>query len=98
MAMAALQTRRLPDQHCSSHITGMRQSLLVVYRHSRISCVRPWLHCKFAGYLTQYSPALALWIMKRMGPLRAAQLKGGGSGYDLKAMLFGGAAKAVKAE
>lgn len=76
----------------------MRQLFLVVEQAYQDFMCTPWLHCKFAGYLTQYSPALALWIMKRMGPLRAAQLKGGGSGYDLKAMLFGGAAKAVKAE
>ncbi|KAK9827336.1 hypothetical protein WJX81_006706 [Elliptochloris bilobata] len=42
------------------------------------------------GYLVQYWPALGLWILKKVGPMRAAQLKGGGSGYDLKAMLFGG--------
>jgi hypothetical protein len=51
-----------------------------------------------AGYLMQYCPALGLAVLKRVGPLRAAQLKGGGSGYDLRAMLFGGAPKAVKAE
>ena len=48
------------------------------------------------GYLVQFWPALGLWIMKRVGPVRAAQLKAGGSGYDMK-MLFGGA-KAAKAK
>ncbi|CAL8465292.1 g4827 [Coccomyxa elongata] len=41
------------------------------------------------GYLCQYWPTLGIWIMKKIGPLRAAQLKSGGSGYDLKSMLFG---------
>lgn len=42
-----------------------------------------------AAYMCQYWPGLGLWVMKKVGPLRAAQLKSGGSGYDLKAMLFG---------
>ncbi|EIE23214.1 NAD(P)-binding protein [Coccomyxa subellipsoidea C-169] len=41
------------------------------------------------GYLCQYWPTLGIWIMKKIGPLRAAQLKSGGSGYDIKSMLFG---------
>ena len=43
-----------------------------------------------AAYLCHAWPALGTWIMKKVGPLRAAQLKSGGSGYDLKAMFFGG--------
>ena len=48
--------------------------------------LRAWCH---AAYLCQSWPALGLWIMKKVGPLRAAQLKSGGSGYDMKAMFFG---------
>lgn len=48
-----------------------------------------------AGYLCQYWPSLGIWIMKKIGPMRAAQLKSGGSGYNIKSMLFGrGAIKA----
>lgn len=41
------------------------------------------------GYLMQYSPSLGMLVMKLVGPGRAAQLKGGRSGYDVKSMLFG---------
>lgn len=42
-----------------------------------------------AGYLVQYTPSLGMLVMKLIGPGRAAQLKGGRSGYDVKSMLFG---------
>lgn len=35
----------------------------------------------------QYAPSLGMAVMKKIGPGRAAQMKGGG-GYDVKAMLF----------
>ena len=41
-----------------------------------------------AGYLMQYFPSLGMAVMKRVGPGRAAQMKGGSSGYDVKSMLF----------
>ena len=40
-----------------------------------------------AAYLMQYVPPLGMLVMKKIGPGRAAQMKGGG-GYDVKAMLF----------
>lgn len=40
-----------------------------------------------AAYLMQYVPSLGMLVMKKIGPGRAAQMKGGG-GYDVKAMLF----------
>ncbi len=61
----------------------MEVSLLVQREH----CWGFW--CAAAGYLCQYWPTLGIWIMKKIGPLRAAQLKSGGSGYDIKSMLFG---------
>ena len=39
--------------------------------------------------MLQYWPVLGLAVMKRIGPGRAAQLKGGASGYDWRQMLFG---------
>ena len=42
-----------------------------------------------AGYLCQYWPTVGIWVMKKIGPLRAAQLKGGGSGYDFVSMVLG---------
>ena len=42
-----------------------------------------------AGYLCQYWPTFGIWVMKKIGPLRAAQLKSGGSGYDFVSMVFG---------
>lgn len=42
-----------------------------------------------AGYLMQYTPSLGMLVMKMIGPGRAAQMKGGSSGYDVKSMLFG---------
>ncbi|CAK0786872.1 hypothetical protein CVIRNUC_010086 [Coccomyxa viridis] len=41
------------------------------------------------GYLCQYWPTVGIWVMKKIGPLRAAQLKGGGSGYDFVSMVLG---------
>lgn len=41
----------------------------------------------YTGYLMQYAPSLGMAVMKKIGPGRAAQMKGGG-GYDVKAMLF----------
>ena len=41
-----------------------------------------------AGYLMQYFPSLGIAVMKKIGPGRAAQMKGGSSGYDVKSMLF----------
>ncbi|CAL5222280.1 g4619 [Coccomyxa viridis] len=41
------------------------------------------------GYLCQYWPTFGIWVMKKIGPLRAAQLKSGGSGYDFVSMVFG---------
>lgn len=43
----------------------------------------------FAGYLCQYWPTFGIWVMKKIGPLRAAQLKSGGSGYDFVSMVLG---------
>ena len=43
----------------------------------------------FAGYLCQYWPSFGIWVMKKIGPLRAAQLKSGGSGYDFVSMVLG---------
>ncbi|KAL0052302.1 hypothetical protein WJX82_011685 [Trebouxia sp. C0006] len=40
------------------------------------------------GYLMQYFPSLGIAVMKLIGPGRAAQMKGGSSGYDVKSMLF----------
>ncbi|KAL0036520.1 hypothetical protein WJX77_011154 [Trebouxia sp. C0004] len=40
------------------------------------------------GYLMQYFPSLGIAVMKKIGPGRAAQMKGGSSGYDVKSMLF----------
>ncbi|KAL0020618.1 hypothetical protein WJX79_000684 [Trebouxia sp. C0005] len=40
------------------------------------------------GYLMQYFPSLGLAVMKKIGPGRAAQMKGGSTGYDVKSMLF----------
>ena len=37
----------------------------------------------------QYTPSLGMLVMKLIGPGRAALLKGGSSGYDVKSMLFG---------
>ena len=37
----------------------------------------------------QYLPSLGMLVMKLVGPGRAAQLKGGSSGYDVRSMLFG---------
>ena len=37
----------------------------------------------------QYTPSLGMLVMKLIGPGRAAQMKGGSSGYDVKSMLFG---------
>ena len=37
----------------------------------------------------QYTPSLGTTVMKLVGPGRAAQMKGGSSGYDVKSMLFG---------
>ena len=45
--------------------------------------------CTCAGYLCQYWPTFGIWVMKKIGPLRAAQLKSGGSGYDFVSMVFG---------
>ena len=42
-----------------------------------------------AGYLCQYWPTVGIWVMNKIGPLRAAQLKGGGSGYDFVSMVLG---------
>jgi hypothetical protein len=36
----------------------------------------------------QYFPSLGIAVMKKIGPGRAAQMKGGSSGYDVKSMLF----------
>jgi hypothetical protein len=47
-----------------------------------------------AAYLMQYLPTLGLSVMKVVGPGRAASLKEGGSGYDMKAMFLGGQRKA----
>lgn len=41
------------------------------------------------GYLMQYTPSLGMLVMKMIGPGRAAQMKGGSGGYDVKSMLFG---------
>lgn len=40
------------------------------------------------GYLMQYFPSLGIAVMKKIGPGRAAQMKGGSSGYDVRSMLF----------
>ena len=40
----------------------------------------------------QYAPSLGMLVMKKIGPGRAAQMKGGG-GYDVKAMLFSSSRK-----
>lgn len=40
------------------------------------------------GYLMQYFPSLGMAVMKKIGPGRAAQMKGGSSGYDVRSMLF----------
>ena len=37
----------------------------------------------------QYIPSEGMLVVKLIGPGRAAQLKGGRSGYDVKSMLFG---------
>lgn len=37
----------------------------------------------------QYFPPLGMAVMKMIGPGRAAQMKGGSGGYDVKSMLFG---------
>lgn len=37
----------------------------------------------------QYSPSLGMLVMKLIGPGRAAQMKGGSGGYNVKSMLFG---------
>ena len=37
----------------------------------------------------QYAPSLGLAVMKKIGPGRAAQIKGGSGGYDVKSMFFG---------
>lgn len=47
-----------------------------------------------AGYLMQYAPSLGMLVMKKIGPGRAAQMKGGG-GYDVKTMLFSSKKKGI---
>lgn len=42
------------------------------------------------GYLMQYLPLLGWAVMKKVGPSRARDIKHGGSGYDVKGILFGG--------
>lgn len=66
-------------------------SAMVLFCDARWTSLKGGLFafCLGAAYLSQYCPALCIWIMKKVGPLRAAQLKSGGSGYDIKAMFFG---------
>lgn len=40
-----------------------------------------------AAYVFQYAPQVGMWFMKMIGPGRTAQIKSGGSGYDLKGMM-----------
>ena len=40
-----------------------------------------------AGYVMQCAPWLGMRVLKRIGPARTRQLREGGSGYDLSAMV-----------
>ena len=58
--------------------------LWLIIRHQRVRVQ----NVLGAAYLMQYLPTLGLAVMKLIGPGRAASLKGGSGGYDIKSMLF----------
>ncbi|KAL6771473.1 hypothetical protein ACKKBG_A26525 [Auxenochlorella protothecoides x Auxenochlorella symbiontica] len=87
---------QLVAAHSSSGRTAVPRAVELIVRAAHRKMDEVWIArhpVLLVGYLTQYTPFLAWWILKKIGPGRARKLKSGGDGYSVTGMFVWGTPK-----